>query len=149
MPSPSTRRLLPIVLVYLPLPIIGAILSIIWNVGADPGSTAADLPLRGTPLAPPLFLPVVLLVAAAAARRPGVAGRVGAGVSALVGAAFLGGSTFNLPNDFATAADAGTPLALTAVLAVLHIALAISLLYNGLPGAFRRTAGAGPAVAAS
>lgn len=88
MPSPSARRLLPIVLAYLPVPIIGAILSAAWDVGASPE----------------------------------------------------GGSTANLPNDFAAAEAAGSPLALTAVLAVVHIALSRSLLYNALPALFGRRA---------
>ncbi len=63
----------------------------------------------------------MLLAGAALARRPGTAGRVGAGIATLVGVAFLGGSTANLPNDFAAAELAGTPLALTAGLAVIHL----------------------------
>jgi hypothetical protein len=133
MPTPSERRLLPIVIAYLPLPIIGAVLSVIWNVGAEPGGTASDMYLRGTPLTPPLFLPVILLAAAAAARAHGTVGRVGAGFVSLVGTAFLAGATLNLPNDFAAAKAAGTPLLLTAVLAVLHVALAIALLFNAVP----------------
>lgn len=133
MPIPSERRLLPIVLAYLPLPIVGAVLSVIWNVGAAPGGNAGDMYLRGTPLTPPLFLPVILLGAAAAAQAEGTVGRVAAGLVSLVGAAFLAGSTLNLPNDFAAAEDASTPLVLTAVLAIAHMALAITLLYNAVP----------------
>ena len=59
--------------------------------------------LRGTALTPPLFLPVLLIGGAAAARRDGAAGTVGAGVVSFVGAAFMAGSTANLPNDFAAA----------------------------------------------
>ena len=33
----SSRQLLPIVLAYLPVPVIGAALSVVWNVGATPG----------------------------------------------------------------------------------------------------------------
>ncbi len=138
MPSSSPRRLLPVVLVYLPVPIIGAVLSAAWNVGASPEGGAGDMFLRGTALTPPLFLPALLVAGAVAARREGVAGRVGAGVVSLVGAAFLGGSTANLPNDFAAAEAAGSPLALTAVLAVVHIALSLTLLFNALPTLFGR-----------
>jgi hypothetical protein len=133
MPSPSARRLLPVVLVYLPVPIIGAVLSAAWNVGASPEGGAGDMFLRGTALTPPLFLPVILVAGAIAARRDGRAGRIGAGVVSLVGAAFLGGSTANLPNDFAAAEAAGSPLALTAVLAIVHLALAVTLLFNAVP----------------
>ena len=133
MPAPSSRRLLPVVLAYLPVPLIGAILSAVWNVGASPEGGAGDMFLRGTALTPPLFLPVILVAGAAASRRGGTTARVGAGVVSLVSAAFLGGSTANLPNDFAAAEAAGTPLALTAFLAVVHVGLSLSLLYNALP----------------
>jgi hypothetical protein len=143
MPTPSPRNLLPVVAAYLPVPIVGAILSAAWDVGASPEGGAGDMFLRGTALTPPLFLPAALLVAAASARREGPAGRAAAGVVTLVSVAFLGGSTANLPNDFAAAEAAGTPLALTAVLALVHIALSLTLLYNALPtvlGRARRSA---------
>ena len=137
MPTPSERRLLPIVLAYLPVPIIGAILSAVWDVGASPEDGSGDMFLRGTALTPPLILPAILIVAAASARRPEGTGRVAAGLVSLVSIAFLGGSTFNLPNDFAAAESADTPLALTAVPAAVHIGLSVSLLYNALPRLFR------------
>jgi hypothetical protein len=89
--------------------------------------------LRGTALTPPLFLPVLLLGGAAAARREGTTGRVGAGVVTAVGAAFLAGSTANLPNDFTAARSAGSPLALTAGLALVHLGLSLALLANAVP----------------
>ena len=89
--------------------------------------------LRGTALTPPLFLPVLLVAGAAAAPRDGPAGQVGAGAVSLVGAAFMAGSTANLPNDFAAAKAAGTPRALTAALAAIHLLLSIALLANALP----------------
>ena len=140
MPTPSPRKLLPIVVAYLPVPIAGAILSARWDVGASPDGGAGDMVLRGTALTPPLFLPVVLLAGAAAAPDPGRRGRLGASAVALVGGAFLAGSTANLPNDFAAARSAGTPRALTAVLAAVHLTLAVTLLYHALPRAFRRGA---------
>jgi hypothetical protein len=126
------------VLAYAPVPVAGALLSIAWNVGATPTSGAADLPLRGTALAPPLFLPLALLGAAAAARRPGAIGMAGVAVCALVGAAFLGGSTLNVPNDLAAGQAAGTPAALTIALAIVHCALAITLLWHALPALIAR-----------
>ena len=140
MPTPSRRRLLPIVLAYLPVPIAGAIVSAAWNVGASPEGGASDMFLRGTALTPPLFLPAILVAGALAARQTGGLGRVGTGAAALVGTAFLAGSTFNLPNDFAAARAAGSPLALTAVLAAVHIALSIGLLFNAVPTVLRREA---------
>ena len=139
MPTSSPRNLLPFVAAYLPVPIIGAVLSAAWDVGATPEGGAGDLFLRGTALTPPLFLPVVLLAGAALARRPGAGGRFGAGIATLVGVAFLAGSTANLPNDFAAAESAGTPLALTAGLAVIHLALSLALLYNAAPSLLGRT----------
>ena len=94
--------------------------------------------LRGTALTPPLFLPAVLLAGAVAARREDGVGRAGAGVAALVGLAFLAGSTANLPNDFAAAEAAGTPLALTAALAAVHAGLSIGLLFNAVPALLGR-----------
>lgn len=138
MPTSSPRNLLPIVLAYLPVPALGAALSAAWDVGASPEGGARDMFLRGTALTPPLFLPAVLLGGALAARSPGTRGRVGAGVVSLVGTAFLAGSTANLPNDFEAARSAGSPLSLTAVLALVHIALSIALLYNAVPRLARR-----------
>jgi hypothetical protein len=89
--------------------------------------------LRGTALTPPLFLPLLLVIGAGAARGGGAMGRAGAGVVSLVSVLFLAGSTANLPNDFAAAESAGTPLALTAGLAAVHIALSVTLLGNALP----------------
>jgi hypothetical protein len=96
---------------------------------------------RGTALTPPLFLPAILVVAGFAARSPGRIGRIGAGLVTLVSTAFLAGSTLNLPNDFAAAESAGTPIALSAGLAVAHIALSLSLLYHALPRLLGRAAG--------
>ena len=137
---PSARNLLPAVLTYLPVPIAGAILSAAWNVGASPEGGAGDMFLAGTALTPPLFLPVLLVGAAFAARRNGVVGRIGVGLASLVGVAFLAGSTFNLPNDFAAADAAGSPLVLSAGLAVIHVVLSITLLHNALPTLFGRPA---------
>ena len=139
MPTSSPRNLLPIVAAYLPVPIIGAVLSAAWDVGATPEGGAGDMVLRGTALAPPLFLPVVLLAGSALARKPGAAGRVGAGVATLVGVAFMAGSTANLPNDFAAADAAGTPRALTAGLAAIHFTLSVALLFNAAPHLLGRT----------
>ena len=133
MPRTSPRYLLPIVLAYVPVPIVGAVLSARWGVGASPEGGPGDMVLRGTALTPPLFLPLLLVAGAAAAPSEGRAGQVGAGVVSLVGAAFMAGSTANLPNDFAAAKAAGTPRALTAALAAIHLVLAIALLANALP----------------
>jgi hypothetical protein len=130
---PSPRRLLPLVAAYLPLPIAGALLSARWGVGATAQGSPRDMVLRGTALTPPLFLPVVLLGAAVAAPERGTRGRVGAALVSLVGAAFLAGSTLNLPNDLAAARAAGTPVALTRVLAIIHFAFGVALLANALP----------------
>ncbi len=142
MPTSSPRNLLPIVTAYLPVAIGGAALSVLWDVGASPEGGAGDMFLRGTALTPPVFLPVVLCVAAAAARAEGGRGRVGAGFVTLVAAAFMAGSTANLPNDIAAARAAGTPIALTAGLAAIHLGLSVGLLYNALPRLRQRARGA-------
>jgi hypothetical protein len=133
MPTSSPRNLLPIVAAYLPVAIGGAVLSVRWDVGASPEGSPSDRVLRGTALTPPLVLPVVLCAAAAAARSEGRRGRVGAGLVSLVAVAFMAGSTANLPNDLAAARAAGTPVALTAGLAAIHLGLSIGLLYNAIP----------------
>jgi len=133
MPRSSTRDLLPLAVAYLPVPIVGAVLSARWKVGASPEGGPRDMVLRGTALTPPLFLPVLLVGAAAVAPREGRVGRVGAGVVSLVATAFLAGSTANLPNDFKAADAAGTPRRLTGALAAIHLVLALALLANAAP----------------
>lgn len=133
MPHSSPRHLLPLVVAYLPVPLIGAVLSARWKVGASPEGGPRDMFLRGTALTPPLFLPALLVAATAVAPRDSTAGRVGAGFASVVATAFLAGSTANLPNDFKAADAAGTPRALTAGLAGVHLALAVTLLYNAIP----------------
>jgi len=133
MPRSSTRDLLPLAVAYLPVPIVGAVLSARWKVGASPEGGPRDMVLRGTALTPPLFLPVLLVGAAAVAPREGPVGRVGAGVVSLVATAFLAGSTANLPNDFEAADAAGTPRRLTGALAAIHLVLALALLANAAP----------------
>ena len=133
MSTAATRRLLPLVLAYLPVPVAGAVLSARWGVGASPAGGPRDMVLRGTALTPPLFLPLALVAAAAVARSDGPVGRSGAAVVSLVGAAFLAGSTANLPNDLAAARSAGTPGGLTKALAAVHLALGVTLLAHALP----------------
>ena len=133
MPASSPRHLLPLVLAYLPVPIVGAVLSARWKVGASPDGGPGDMFLRGTALTPPLFLPVVLVGAAAVAPRDTRTGRLAAGLVSLIAAAFLAGSTANLPNDFKAADAAGTPRRLTAGLAGVHMILAAALLYPAVP----------------
>jgi hypothetical protein len=137
------RRLLSIALAYLPVPLIGAALSARWGVGATPDGSPRDMVLRGTALTPPLFLPVALVVAAAAARRAGWPGRAGAATAAAVGAAFLAGSTANLPNDLAAARAAGSPRPLTLFLAAIHAALGATLVATAV-AAFRAERGRRP-----
>jgi hypothetical protein len=133
MPRSSTRHLLPLAVAYLPVPIVGAVLSVRWNVGATRESGPRDMVLRGTALTPPLFLPVLLVGAATVAPRDGRFGRVGAAVVSLVATAFLAGSTANLPNDFKAADAAGSPRSLTGALAGIHLVLALALLANAAP----------------
>lgn len=115
------RRLLRLAMVYAPLAAGGAWLSLRYGVGALPGGEPAkDLALRGTGLAPPLFLPVALLGAAALSRRRGGIGTAATVTAGLVGLAFTAGSTFNLPNDIAAARDAGSPVGLTVGFAAFH-----------------------------
>jgi hypothetical protein len=66
-----------------------------------------------------------------------------------VGVAFLAGSTANLPNDFAAADSAGTPRALTAGLAMAHLALSAALLVNAVPRLLGRGQPPSPPIAAA
>ena len=115
------RRLVRLAAAYVPLAAGGAALSFRYRVGALPGGDPAkDLVLRGTGLAPPLFLPAVLLAAASASRRRDRVGAAATVATGLVGLAFTAGSTLNLPNDVAAARDAGSPVPLTVGFAVFH-----------------------------
>jgi hypothetical protein len=132
------RRLLRLAVFYAPLAAGGAWLSLRHGVGALPGGDPArDLAFRGTGLAPPLFLPVALVGAAALSRRRDRVGIVATVLAGLVGLAFTAGSTFNLPNDMAAARDAGSPVSWTFAFAVFHWffgpALAVSA-FLGLRG---------------
>jgi hypothetical protein len=108
-PAPQERRLLPITLAYLPIAAAGSVASFLYNVGATPDGRPSDVFLRGTPLAPPLFLPVLLVIGSWLARKDGWLGIAGMAFAGLVGLAFIGGSTFNLPNDLEAARAAGSP----------------------------------------
>ena len=115
------RRLLRLATGYVPLAAGGAWLSFRYNVGALPGGDPArDLVLRGTGLAPPLFLPAALVAAAQMSRRRDATGALATAVAGLVGLAFTAGSTLNLRNDVAAARDAGSPVALTVGFAAFH-----------------------------
>ena len=144
MPGLPVHRLLPIAIAYLPVPLTGAALSARWGVGASPGGGPRDMVLRGTALTPPLFLPAALVGAAAASRSDGRTGRAGAAIVTLVGAAFLAGSTANLPNDLAAARAAGSPARLTTGLAAVHLALALALLAHALPRVLRARVSGSP-----
>jgi hypothetical protein len=136
------RRLLGLAVLYVPLATGGAWLSLRYGVGALPGGDPArDLAFRGTGLAPPLFLPVALVGAAALARRRD---RVGAGalvVTGLVGLAFTLGSTFNLPNDIAAARDAGSPVGWTVGFAAFHWVFGPALAVTSVLALRRRARG--------
>jgi hypothetical protein len=112
--SAPGRWLLPIAAAYILVAIAGAALSLVYDVGAEPGGDPADdLAYRGTGLAPPLFLPIVVTAAAVLARARNWPGAVGAAVVGLVGIAFFLGGTFNLPNDLEAARAARSPTGLT------------------------------------
>jgi hypothetical protein len=130
--SAPGRRLLPIAAAYVLVATAGATLSLVYDVGAEPGGDPVDdLAFRGTGLAPPMFLPIVLLAAAVLARAPRWPGVVGAVLIGLVGIGLLAGGTFNLPNDLDAARAAGSPTELTiaagvvaAIFGLVFIALA-------------------------
>jgi hypothetical protein len=121
------------------------VLSFVYDVGAEPGGDPADdLAFRGTGLAAPLFLPVVLVAAAVLARARTWFGAIGSAIVGLVGVAFFLGGIFNLPNDLAAARAAGSPTGLTIAFGV--VTAIFGLAFAALGGAelvvrFRRRAG--------
>ena len=120
-------------------------LSFVYDVGAEPGGDPADdLAFRGTGLAAPLFLPVVLVAAAVLARARTWLGAIGSAIVGLVGVAFFLGGIFNLPNDLDAARAAGSPTGLTIAFGV--VTAIFGLAFAALGGAevvvrFRRRAG--------
>lgn len=112
---------------YVPVLAAAVILSYRYRVGARPGRSPNDVFLRGTPYAPPLFLPAALLTAKATADRQDLVGGVGKGVVGLVGVAFLLGSTLNLPNDLEAARAANAPVAISSSMAVFHALFGMAL----------------------
>jgi tetrahydromethanopterin S-methyltransferase subunit D len=131
--SQPQRRLLPLAIAYLPVATVGAALSLAYGVGAHPGGDPAqDLLLRGTALAPPLFLPAALVGAAGLARQEGWPAAAGTGVVGLVGLAFMAGSTLNLPNDLDAARAAGSPVGVTIGMAVVHWLVGLGLAGAGM-----------------
>ena len=134
-PSPA-RRLLGLACAYAGFTAATIPLSLGYRVGASPGGEAvSDMPFRGTGLTPPLFLPVLLIAGALAARSSRRRGVVGAGLVTLVSLAILGGSTLNVPNDVKAVRAAGAPETLTYVVAGTSGVLALALLGHGMRAA--------------
>ncbi len=69
------HRLLPISISYLPVVAAGVALTFYCEVGAHPGGGPEDMTFKRTALVPPLFLPALLIAAAAVARKPGLKAR--------------------------------------------------------------------------
>ena len=125
---PNERRLKRIVLAYMPVAIGGAVATFAYDVGAHPGSSARDdIVFRGSPLVPPLFMPIALLGASFAAAKRGPVGLVATAVMGLVGLGFIGGTTFNLPNDLDAARAAGSPVWASYFVAAIHLPLGVAL----------------------
>jgi len=121
-------RLRRLAAVYVPVFCAGAWLSLRHGVGVRPGGDPArDLPFRGTAFAPPLFLPVALLGAAALSPRRDAVGTCATAVAGLVGLAFTAGTTLNLGNDITATRAAGAPVNLTVGIAAFHWAFGPTL----------------------
>jgi len=121
-------RLRRLAAVYVPAFCAGAWLSLRHGVGVRPGGNPAqDLPLKGTAFAPPLYLPVALLGAAALSPRRDAVGTSATAVAGLVGLAFTAGTTLNLRNDIAATRAAGGPVNLTVGIAAFHWAFGPTL----------------------
>jgi hypothetical protein len=126
------ERLKKIVPSYIPVAVVGAVATFAYDVGAHPGSSARDdIVFRGSPLVPPLFMPVTLLGARYLTKR-GPVGVVATAVMGLVGLGFIGGTTFNLPNDLDAARDAGSPMWASYLAAAIHLPLGVALASQSL-----------------
>jgi hypothetical protein len=125
---PYEGRLKRIVLAYMPVAIGGAVATFAYDVGAHPGSSARDdIVFRGSPLVPPLFMPIALLGAGYPAAKRGPVGLVATAVIGLVGLGFIGGTTFNFTNDLDAARDAGSPVWTSYLVAGIHLPLGVAL----------------------
>jgi len=121
-------RLRRLAAVYVPAFCAGAWLSLRHGVGVRPGGNPAqDLPLKGTAFAPPLYLPIALVGAAALSPRQDAVGTSATVVAGLVGLAFTAGTTLNLGNDIAATRAAGAPVNLTVGVAAFHWAFGPTL----------------------
>ena len=121
-------RLRRLAVVYLPVFCAGVWLSLRHGVGARPGGDPAqDLPFRGTAFAPPLYLPIALVGAAAFSARGDALGTSATAVAALIGLAFTAGTTLNLRNDIAATRAAGASVNLTVGIAAFHWAFGPTL----------------------
>jgi hypothetical protein len=122
------ERLKKIVPAYMPVAVAGAVATLAYDVGAHAGSSARDdIVFRGSPLVPPLFMPIALLGAGYLAAKRGPVGLVATAVIGLVGLGFIGGTTFNLPNDLDTARAAGSPVWASYLVAAIHLPLGVAL----------------------
>jgi hypothetical protein len=125
---PYEGRLKRIVLAYMPVAIGGAVATFAYDVGAHPGSRARDdIVFRGSPLVPPLLMPVALLGADYLVAKRGPVGIVATAVMGFVGLGFIGGTTFNLPNDLDAARAAGSPEWASYLTAAIHLPLGVAL----------------------
>jgi len=125
---PYEGRLKRIVLAYMPVAIGGAVATFAYDVGAHPGSRARDdIVFRGSPLVPPLLMPVALLGADYLVAKRGPVGIVATAVMGFVGLGFIGGTTFNLPNDLDAARAAGSPEWASYLAAAIHLPVGVAL----------------------
>lgn len=121
-------RLRRLAAAYVPVFCAGAWLSLRHGVGVRPGGRPTqDLPFRGTAFAPPLYLPVALLGAAALSPRRDAVGTSATAVAGLIGLAFTAGTTLNLGHDIAATRAAGAPVNLTVGIAAFHWAFGPTL----------------------
>lgn len=130
----ATRRLVVPAGILVALCLVGLPLTYAFDVGATPEGNASDVWARGSAVAPPMFLPVVLIVGVVLAHRGGVAGRVGLVLAGLVGVAVTLGGSLNLPADLDAARAADSPEWLTIALAPMWVLTAITIAVRAFGG---------------
>jgi hypothetical protein len=133
----TSRYLLVLVPLYVPVALAGTWLSLRFDVGHATGSDpSADLLARGTALSPPLVLVGLVLAGTLLAQPRGAVGAAGRILAGLGGCALFLVGAVGLPVHLEVARSVGAPESTTVVLGVLTalFGLAFSAVAFGMLG---------------